>query len=78
MIDVAGLIAVPIWQANEEIPVSQRKEHIDDPDLAVEAFKPPSERLDTQRITLGISLLGLYAATSIVLLSPAVQRHFRK
>ena len=78
LIDVAALIALPIWQANEEVPVSQRKEHIDDPDTAVEIIKSPSERLDTQRITVGVSLLLLYAATSIVLLSPPVQRHFKK
>jgi DNA-directed RNA polymerase subunit RPC12/RpoP len=78
VIDVAALVAVPIYEANADTKVFQRKEPSDDPDAAPEIIQSPYERLDVQRIKLGIALLALYAATSVYLLSPTVQKHFRK
>jgi predicted RNA-binding Zn-ribbon protein involved in translation (DUF1610 family) len=78
VIDVAALVGVPIYNANAEATVVPRKEASDDPDAATEIIRPVSERLDMQRIKLGLALLTLYAATSVYLLSPTVQKHFRK
>lgn len=78
MIDVAGLIALPIYNANFDTTVVRRDEASDDPDAELDIIRPVSERLDTQRIWSGTALLGLYAATSIYLLSPGVQKQFKR
>lgn len=78
LIDVSGLIVMPIVNANVDTTVVQRSEASDDPDAALEIIRPVSERLDTQRIWLGTSLLAVYALTSVYLLSPTVQRQFKR
>ena len=77
-IDLAALVALPIYQAQAETNVVQVKDVGDDPDATGEVIRPMAERLDTQRITTGFVLLVLYAAISVYLLSPQVNRHFRK
>jgi hypothetical protein len=78
VIDLIGMIAMPIYNANAETVIVQSQGELTDPDLEAEAIQPISERIDQQRITLGIALLFGYAVFSIYLLSPSVQRHFKK
>jgi hypothetical protein len=48
-----------------------------DPDTADLVIPSVVEHLDTNSLTLGIILIGVYAGTAIFLLSPPVKRHFR-
>ena len=79
-IDVVGLIALPIYQANAETAVSQRSiDEVDnDPDAELQAIQSVKDRLDTRRITTGLVLLFGYAIVSIYLLTPQAQRHVRR
>lgn len=78
VIDLVALIALPIANAQAETQVVQRTTATDDPDAADELIRPLAERLDTNQITTGIALLVLYALVCVYLLSPQVQKQFRK
>jgi hypothetical protein len=78
VIDVFAFIAMPIYKAQIETTVVHRDTPIDDPDAEAEMIRPVTEQLDTQQLSTGITLLCFYALVSIYLLSPQVQRHFRK
>ena len=39
-------------------------------------IKPIAERIDQQKITLGLTVIFLYALLSIYLMSPPVKRYF--
>lgn len=78
LIDFAGLIALPIYDAQARTAMIARTEGFEDPDVEIEYIKPLAERIDQQRITSGIAVLLAYAVISIYLLSPSVQRQFRK
>ncbi|MFO0909903.1 MAG: hypothetical protein U0794_16400 [Isosphaeraceae bacterium] len=78
LVNIAAMIALPIYDANSEIPIERRTVASDDPDADVDMIKPITERLDTQRISTGVAILFLYAVTCIFLLSPTVQKHFRR
>jgi hypothetical protein len=76
-IDIIALIAMPIYHANMETAVVARAgpaEGPDQPDVIIESVV---NRLDTDRLSLGIGLIVVYAGVSIYLLSPQIQRHFR-
>jgi hypothetical protein len=79
-----SLIALPIVQANLEAPdrlVSRVEVKPDDPgalDVEDVEIKPIAERIDQQKITLGLVVIGIYVLLSIYLLSPPVKRHFAK
>lgn len=73
-ISVVAFIALPIYHANATPKFVPRTELID-PDDQIVAIQPIVERLDTQRISLGVVALVLYAGVSIYLMSPAVRRH---
>jgi hypothetical protein len=77
-IDLVGLIGLPIYNANSEATVVQTTDAIDDPEGIGERLLSINERLDTNKISLGITLLFLYAVVSIYLLSPQVNRYFKK
>jgi hypothetical protein len=77
LIDVAALIALPVYNANAETTVEKRTDVGDDPDAADEAIRPVAERLDTNSISIGITVLCLYAVLSVYLLSPQVNRYFK-
>ena len=76
-IDLAALVGLPVYYAMTDVTIEVRTTTSEDPDAPSEVVRPPSERLDMPQVTLGIILLGVYAATSIYILSPSVQRHFR-
>jgi DNA-directed RNA polymerase subunit RPC12/RpoP len=84
LIDITALIALPIYQANFEDMdrvVSKVQKKRDEPELNdVEdvEIKPIAERLDQQKITLGIIIIFIYAVFSIYLMSPPVKRYFAR
>jgi hypothetical protein len=76
VVDVVGLIVMPVYYANMETKV-QRKTSTDI-DVEDEVFQPVTERLDMQAISAGITLLILYALVSVYLMSPAMNRPHRR
>jgi len=76
VVDVVALIAMPIFQANEAARIVPNTAGATDPDAADVVIEPITEHLDTQRLSLGVSILLLYAAVSAYLSSPSVRRHF--
>jgi hypothetical protein len=76
MIDVVALIALPIFKANEQTKVVSVQPNPHDPDAETIAIEPITERLDSQRLSMGIAILLLYAAVSVYLVSPGVRRHY--
>jgi len=75
-VDLVALIALPVYTANADVSVVRRPDAVDDPDAAdaIIVGKP----IDRDRLSLGITLLFLYAVVSVYLLSPQVHRHFRR
>ena len=76
MVDVVAFIALPIVQANEETKIEQRP--VDDDEFENVAIQPITERLDTNKLSLGIVNLILYAAVAAYLSSPGVRRHYAR
>ncbi|MDR3633301.1 MAG: hypothetical protein P4L84_05645 [Isosphaeraceae bacterium] len=74
VLNVVGLIVMPIVYANMETKVMHRVPAPDDPDAVDEVIQPVAERLDTDRITTGILLLVAYALVSVYLISPSASR----
>lgn len=78
VIDLAGLIALPVYNANADATVVEASANGDDPDAIGERMLSVNERLDTNKLSIGITVLFLYAVVSIYLVSPQVNHHFRK
>ena len=76
-IDVVALIAMPIYRANMDTAASVQTLAPLDANSADLVIPSVVEKLDTQSLTLGISLIVVYAGAAIYLLSPPVLRHFR-
>jgi hypothetical protein len=82
-VNIAALIALPILQANladHDAVVSRvdKKDEPDSPDVEAVEIKPIEERIDQQKITLGLSIIFIYAMVSIYLMSPPVKRYFTR
>jgi hypothetical protein len=81
LVNLASLIAMPIYQANFDdqetvlVHVAKKDGHASYNDEGME-IKPIAERLDKQKITLGLIVILLYALLSVYLMSPPVKRHF--
>jgi hypothetical protein len=75
--DVLSLVALPIGQAmledTDKILSDVKPRDLDDTNKAI---KPFEERIDAQKITLGIALVLVYAMISLYLISPPVKRYF--
>jgi phage FluMu protein Com len=73
--DVMTLIALPIFEAfaldNDKIATRTRPEDPSDSSLQL---KPLEDRIDTNRIALGVSVILVYALLSMYLISPAVKK----
>jgi hypothetical protein len=67
------MIVLPIWTAYSDREAQQHLVVSDDPNAPAIFIPSVAERLDTQRVSWGIALLCVYAATSVYLLSPRVQ-----
>jgi hypothetical protein len=76
-IDVVSLIAMPIYNANTETTVVERSVPSEVPDLAQVSIPSVVDRLDTRTLSVGISLVLVYAGVCVYLLSPQLRRHFR-
>jgi hypothetical protein len=77
LVDLGGLIALPVYQANAELPVvvPPANAEIDEAEVLIPSL---IDRLDLRRITCGIIVLILYAAICLYLLSPGVRRFVRR
>jgi len=79
VIDLAAFVALPIYQAQTETILIQNAEaSSEDPDVAEQRIRSVEEQLDMGMLKTGFTLLGGYAGLSIFLISPLIQRHFRK
>ncbi len=82
MIDLIGLVALPIIRAQDDVEVVQREgtdtSNESDPDAESISIRNPADLLDTNQLSAGITLLVLYTVLCVYLLSPPVQKHFRK
>ncbi|SIN80397.1 hypothetical protein SAMN05444166_0962 [Singulisphaera sp. GP187] len=78
MIDVAALIAMPVFEANQATRSVEIKPNADDPDAANVAIEPITDHLDSQKLGLGIAILLVYAAVSAYLASPSVKNHYAR
>ena len=76
VIDLTWLVAMPIWDANSQAKVEDRVNIEDDPDVDDIKIQSVEERLDLGKVEGGLAILGLYAALSILIISPVVQKHF--
>jgi hypothetical protein len=73
-IDLIGLIALPVYRAQEEPVVERPVSEVEErPEI-----RPYAERLDTQSITWGIVLMVLCSGIAIYLVTPSAQRHLRR
>jgi len=78
MVDVMTLIALPLVEANfqdaDKIISIIRPEDADETNMRI---KPLEDRIDTRRISLGITLILVYALLSLYLISPPVKKYIR-
>ena len=77
LINLTALVFMPIYKANATIQVVANDDS-SNPDSADEKIVSPEDELDTRKITTGFTILCLYAAVSIYLLSPGVHKHFKR
>ena len=79
VIDLMALIAMPLILANfQDADRVMSPIHTEDPDDAGVIIKPFEERLDTRSLSIGITLLVIYAILSVYLMSPAVKKPFHR
>jgi DNA-directed RNA polymerase subunit M/transcription elongation factor TFIIS len=76
VLDVIGLVIMPVVIANSEIKKEQRTTvGVDEDELFIQ---PINERLDMNRMAAGLAVLAVYAAVSVYVMSPPVSRQFRR
>jgi hypothetical protein len=84
IVNIFALIMLPIFEANFDdkehvvTKVTAPREGEDSSDLADWEIKPLAERLDQQRLTIGVVVIFLYAGLSIYLNSPPVKKYFAR
>ena len=75
-IDVVSLIAWPIIHSmledQDKITMEVKPRDLDDTDVGIRPFE---DRIDIQKITLGIGLILIYALLSLYLISPQVKKY---
>ncbi len=76
IVDVMGMIALPIIQASfdepEHILAPAHSADIDDEDTAI---RPLEERIDSRKLAAGVALLAIGGVLSIYMLSPTVKKY---
>jgi len=75
-IDIVAMIAMPVFYANTPTSAIQVTGPVD-PDQLDIAIPSVVDRLDTQKLSLGITLIIVYMGVTIYLVSPPVRRYFR-
>jgi hypothetical protein len=78
VIDLMVLVAMPLVIANWDTAQTISTVHSDDPEDSGVQIKPFEERLDTRRITFGITLVVIYAVLAVYLMSPAVKKPLQR
>ncbi|WP_422929497.1 hypothetical protein [Singulisphaera sp. PoT] len=78
MINVVAFIAMPIYLAAEETQIEQNSLPIDDENTESVAIQPMTDRLDMNRLSLGVVNLILYAGVAVYLSSASVRRHYAR
>jgi hypothetical protein len=79
MIDVVGLLVVPVWKASEDAAAAPLiNNDPNDEDGQPAAVEPYYERINKATIAWGVALLVLYAVVVFYLLTPGVRRHFER
>lgn len=78
VVDLTAFVAMPVYYANTNVPLDDRATLADDPDVDDKVIPAVEERLDLGQVKTGLVILGLYAALSIFIISPMVQKHFHK
>ncbi len=79
VIDLMAMIAMPLILINfQDADQIMAPIHTEDPDDAGVIIKPPEERINTRSLSIGITLLVIYAILSVYLMSPAVKRPFHR
>ena len=69
-IDIVAMIAMPVFYANTEAKPVTHTGPIDHPDQSDIAIPSVVDQLDTQKLSLGITLIIVYAGVTIYLVSP--------
>jgi hypothetical protein len=75
-IDIVALIAMPIYRANVEASAVDQTIAAGGHEEVEVVIPSVVDKLDTQRLTIGLSLIFVYAGVVFYLLTPRVQRHF--
>ncbi|AMV39179.1 zinc-ribbon domain-containing protein [Planctomyces sp. SH-PL62] len=84
IVDVIAMIGLPIFEANfaEQSDLVTRSttpvEDVSARELADSEYKPLVDRLDQDRITLGVTFIIIYALFAVYLNSPPVRRYFTR
>jgi hypothetical protein len=79
VINLMALIAKPLILANfEDANKVLQPIKTEDPDDPGVQIKPFEDRLDTHSLSIGITLLVIYAILSVYLMSPAVKKPFQR
>jgi hypothetical protein len=75
-VDVIGLIAFPIVQAMiadpDHIRIEVKPSELEDSNIGIQPFE---DRIDTQKIGFGVTIILIYAVLSLYLMSPAVKKY---
>ena len=77
-INLFAMVAMPIYNANQDVRVVSNKDVGENPDLADEVISSPLDQLDTRKVTTGFVVLAAYAGLSVALLSTTINKNFRK
>ncbi len=81
-VDVVAFIALPVINANETVEVkSAASDSVevkggDEVDSADEVITPITDRIDMNKLALGIGLLVAYAIVAFLLLTPSFRRYY--
>jgi len=78
LFEMTTLIAMPLTAANFRDTYQIVSPHPDNPENADIQIKPFDERLDTRSLSLGVTLVVIYAGLSVYLMSPAVTKPIRR
>jgi hypothetical protein len=73
-VDVVALIAMPVYHANMEASAVDRNMTSEKAEVVIPSVV---DKLDTQKLTIGIGLILVYAGVVFYLMTPQVKRHFR-
>ena len=77
VVDVMGLVVIPLIEANLEDPQqiirpNTKRDDPDDPEFTITPFE---ERIELRHITLGITFLVVYGVLSVYLMSSSVKKY---